>query len=307
MSFIEGIGDEVLQFFGLVFLVFLGAIAWWSTSIRDLPQIRTVLIVERRSQTVTNQQTNLSQHPDRFDTGQRDEGLCEENTLTVGGNGDNKSEMPSTNVHLNQTEGAGCNSNNETKPDAKSSKATVKETKTDIPHVDTDANQEQNQPNCNHDNIRIRLKYLNDDQKLVEGRLQELLGDFKRRHFSMELAAQKFVRLIFNGQVLQRDDQTLQGCGLYDNCVVHCLVHAQQNANRANSQQHSNTSPPDWNLGGLLYACLSLILALAWICRYNYSHLFTLTTTTALVGLTGMFAVSVIGQYMPDQEQASST
>lgn len=29
-------------------------------------------------------------------------------------------------------------------------------------------------------NIRIRLKYLNDDQKLVEGRLQEQLGDFKR-------------------------------------------------------------------------------------------------------------------------------
>lgn len=29
-------------------------------------------------------------------------------------------------------------------------------------------------------NIRIRLKYLNDDQKLVEGKLQEPLGDFKR-------------------------------------------------------------------------------------------------------------------------------
>ena len=28
--------------------------------------------------------------------------------------------------------------------------------------------------------IRIRLKYLNDDQKLVEGKLQEQLGDFKR-------------------------------------------------------------------------------------------------------------------------------
>jgi hypothetical protein len=28
--------------------------------------------------------------------------------------------------------------------------------------------------------IRIRLKYLNDDQKLVEGRLHEQLGDFKR-------------------------------------------------------------------------------------------------------------------------------
>lgn len=32
----------------------------------------------------------------------------------------------------------------------------------------------------NEGNIRIRLKYLNDDQKLVEGKLQEQLGDFKR-------------------------------------------------------------------------------------------------------------------------------
>jgi transmembrane and ubiquitin-like domain-containing protein len=30
------------------------------------------------------------------------------------------------------------------------------------------------------ENIRIRLKYLNDEQKLVQGRLTEALGDFKR-------------------------------------------------------------------------------------------------------------------------------
>lgn len=29
-------------------------------------------------------------------------------------------------------------------------------------------------------NIRIKLKYINDDLKLVDGKLEELLGDFKR-------------------------------------------------------------------------------------------------------------------------------
>lgn len=41
------------------------------------------------------------------------------------------------------------------------------------------SNQQMNQEDFT-DQIRIRLKYLNDDQKLVEGRLQEQLGDFKR-------------------------------------------------------------------------------------------------------------------------------
>jgi hypothetical protein len=124
----------------------------------------------------------------------------------------------------------------------------------------------------------------------------------------MELSADKLVRLIFNGQVLQSDDQTLQGYGLYDNCVVHCLVHNQltTNVNRTNAQHQSNGPPPEWNLGSLLHACIGLILGVAWFCRYNYSHLFTMTTTATLAGLTGMFAVSMIGLYMPDHEPVSA-
>lgn len=40
--------------------------------------------------------------------------------------------------------------------------------------------EDANEPDDTKDNIRIRLKYLNDDLKLVEGSLHELLGDFKR-------------------------------------------------------------------------------------------------------------------------------
>lgn len=48
---------------------------------------------------------------------------------------------------------------------------------------------------------------------------------FFRRNFTVELAAEKLVRLVFNGHVLQPDSKTLRACGLFDNCVVHCLVH----------------------------------------------------------------------------------
>ncbi|XP_050096737.1 transmembrane and ubiquitin-like domain-containing protein 2 [Anopheles aquasalis] len=78
--------------------------------------------------------------------------------------------------------------------------------------------------------IRIKLKYLNDDSKLVEGNLNEGIGEFKRRNFTLELAAQKLVRLVFNGHVLQPDTKTLAACGLFDNCVVHCLIHNQKSS-----------------------------------------------------------------------------
>ncbi|XP_053680474.1 uncharacterized protein LOC128731383 [Anopheles nili] len=78
--------------------------------------------------------------------------------------------------------------------------------------------------------IRIKLKYLNDDSKLVEGNLNEGIGEFKRRNFTLELAAQKLVRLVFNGHVLQPDNKTLAACGLFDNCVVHCLIHNQKSS-----------------------------------------------------------------------------
>lgn len=47
-----------------------------------------------------------------------------------------------------------------------------------------------------------------------------------RRNFVAELSANKSVRLIFNGHVLRPETRTLRDCGLFSNCVVHCLVRA---------------------------------------------------------------------------------
>nr|CAH7726925.1 unnamed protein product [Callosobruchus chinensis] len=134
--------------------------------------------------------------------------------------------------------------------------------------------------------ITIKLKYINDDLKLVDGRLDEMLGDFKRRHFQPELSQNKLVRLIFNGQVLQPDSQTLKSCGLFHNCVVHCLVHQkeQQQAQgesfgitRAEGYSFQNPSGlphlnnnnqnRDWDLGNFLFAFISFILLGAWYFR----------------------------------------
>jgi hypothetical protein len=141
-----------------------------------------------------------------------------------------------------------------------------------------------------------------------------------RRHFSLELAADKLVRLIFNGQVLQSDSETLQGYGLFDNCVVHCLVHqprsgpvnqagATENASTHDSAVNSSVTADaahhrdwDWDLANVLVASLSVMLGLAWYCRYQYAQLFNTTTTVALLGITGILVVSFIGIYLPDQD-----
>lgn len=168
----------------------------------------------------------------------------------------------------------------------------------------------------NDSNIRIKLKYLNDELKLVNGRLEEQLGDFKRRHFHLEFSTNKLVRLIFNGQVLQPDTETLQSCGLFDNCVVHCLIHQQRNSftegnsnegSFTNSRHSANRLPQnnrnqgrEWDLGNILFVLISFIIGSAWYFRYEYAHLYNVTATVALVAITGIFTVFLIGIYFPD-------
>ncbi|XP_075230460.1 uncharacterized protein LOC142329669 [Lycorma delicatula] len=369
MSMVEGIGDEVIQFFAVIIIIFLALIAWWSTNISDGPLIRTVLILERRTRGRASNDSNpqpsvtLSTDENSIDTGQGDPAAIQELVETEttdrlnGGNGDDKEENESSSSLLlpnSQEPAATVQVNNSSASDNQNPEVTENQESHQQPQEieittvknDSDSSilrkrrlaffqsrgptllesssssdceyetttavsdavaEEEISSSTNPDHIRIRLKYLNDDQIVVEGRLQEQLGDFKRRHFSIELAAEKMVRLIFNGQVLQSDSQTLQGYGLFDNCVVHCLVHNQRNntprtAQTQTSGASNQAPPPDWNLGTLLYTCLSVILCFAWYCRYQYSHLFTVTTTAALFGLTGMFVITLLSIYLPDHD-----
>jgi transmembrane and ubiquitin-like domain-containing protein len=48
MSLVEGVGDEVTQFFIALVVIALALLAWWSTNISETPLVRTVLVLERR-------------------------------------------------------------------------------------------------------------------------------------------------------------------------------------------------------------------------------------------------------------------
>lgn len=106
----------------------------------------------------------------------------------------------------------------------------------------------------------------------------------------------KEIKLIFNGQVLKQDRHTLKCCGLFDNCVVHCLVHQKRpsNNNRNQSEEDLNDSTPpflrtgplphlinvnnnnqgiDWDLGNALFAIVSFVLLAAWYFRYVFNSM----------------------------------
>lgn len=51
MSLIEGVGDEVTDFFIVMSILLVGWLAWCSTNIADQPLIRTVLILRDRTPT----------------------------------------------------------------------------------------------------------------------------------------------------------------------------------------------------------------------------------------------------------------
>lgn len=106
---------------------------------------------------------------------------------------------------------------------------------------------------------------------------------FFRRNFTVELASQKIVRLVFNGHVLQPDSKTLQACGLFDNCVVHCLVHNSKQPTTTGNEQQNNSGQGQEQIpqtpreeernphGSLLIylgmILISLTLLFCWWCR----------------------------------------
>ncbi|XP_029047428.1 transmembrane and ubiquitin-like domain-containing protein 1 [Osmia bicornis bicornis] len=348
MSLIEGVGDEVTNFFIIVVALLIGWLAWCSTSIADQPLIRTVLILQHRTRTRiaelrANQAASSFSRPPNLEMSEEEsvEPVADDSTDIsqncpepsvrdtsgrVSPETQRAPEATATEEVLIEAMDSFNNDNasllqRQTKINT-SKKTSISESCTES--VEAVQPEPENLSGSDANEISIKLKFINDDQKVVTGSLKELLGDFKRRHFQIELEAQKLVRLVFNGRVLQPDSQTLEKCGLYNNCVVHCLVH-QPRPNPVPSQTSTldNSSSiyfnpqsfsdipvgtpissvhNEWDLSRLFLSILTLMLGLAWYSRYHYAQLFTTTTTLALYALTAIFAISLVGNFFPDQD-----
>ncbi|CAH0723866.1 unnamed protein product, partial [Brenthis ino] len=192
-------------------------------------------------------------------------------------------------------------------PNKEEDKVTTNESTENAPEEETATSSEDTDGR----KILIKLKYINDTLKEVEGSLDELLKDFKRRHFSAELA-DRHVRLIFRGRVLCDEAATLRACGLHHRAVVHCLVHprrAPPAAAAAAAQPQSDghevvTEAPaperTWDLENILMTLVSVSLTVVWFFRCEYSNMFTASASVALFGLTVFYSVAIFGLYLSD-------
>ncbi|KAG5868841.1 hypothetical protein JTB14_012778 [Gonioctena quinquepunctata] len=357
MTLIEGIGDEVIHFFITFTVIVVVCLAWWTTNTSEQRHVRTVLLLERRRRRSHQRLTNhteavtITEGTNILQPVAEGESSSETNTLDqpIDEKPPEASTSSTARVEVeNQTEldtgeeqsiietmdADTCilrqrrlafyenHSHADDGPTNSSEETQELPQPTELPQTSSSTCRDtQNEDNIGqNDGITIKLKYINDDLKIVDANLEESLDSFKKRHFQPELSANKLVRLIFNGQVLQPDTQTLKVCGLFDNCVVHCLIHKKRQQPADSSVPESrregysfpiinpgvnlnnNNQNRDWDLGNLLFAMISLILLLAWYFRYVYAHMYTVTATVGLILITGIFTIVLVGMYFPDNE-----
>lgn len=131
------------------------------------------------------------------------------------------------------------------------------------------------------------------------------------------MANNKTVRLIFNGQVLSPDTKTLRACGLFDDCVVHCLVRNTPppppppqtpaaagtaaggplpsfgdvaDAAVAAATAGDNDAPTERCFNVVYLVVLTILVSLlsVWYMYIQYAHMFTTQSNVGLILLTLM-------------------
>ncbi|XP_066441218.1 transmembrane and ubiquitin-like domain-containing protein 1 [Eleutherodactylus coqui] len=151
--------------------------------------------------------------------------------------------------------------------------------------------QTQSNSACSQDTITIRLKFLNETERVVNARLTDSVLHIKRSQFPGQ---EPRVRLIYQGQLLRDDSKTLASLQLTDGCVLHC--HLSQHAT-ASGPGGPELSQDSVNVGSLMVPLFLLLLGLLWYCQFQYPQAFNGTATACLGALTLFVLVLVFSSY----------
>jgi len=285
---IAGVGNEVFYFFVLLVLLLVVAVAWYSTYVVE-PVVQSVILVERSpvGAAVGSNQIQASSP--------------EEVRQAV------------TQFLQQQPSDRGEEVEEHPQPAQPPLQQPVPEQPQPVSEAEVVEAVEVG-PLPEEERVTVRLKFLNDTQKDVEASLVENIGQFKRRNFSEEISSNKNIRLIFNGQVLRDESSTLRSCGMFDKCVVHCLIHAASTsqaqgagggahghshaqAQHAHGHTHNHAQHRDLDVSAYFIPILGLALAMLWYFAVAYNMYFNLMSTTALIGLTSLYFLSVYGTH----------
>lgn len=325
MALIEGVGDEVTLLFGVVLLLLVLVLAWASTHTAEPPehlfttppasvsttssssvsaslQLRTAPLPQHlasgnitdereRSDPLPTTTTLDSLTPPLGDEGKAEpraeagsqgqeedtgggeveadgESLLEENAEGFGRDGLRHRERAA----VDQTEGG---------PVVEPSLGSLGSASTVSPDTE------------NTRNMVLRLKFLNDTERTAQVKPEDTIGYIKRTYFAGQ---EHQVRLIYQGQLLQDDGQTLASLNLADNCVLHC--HISQHATReAPAGAVDQVQAVALNVGSLMVPLFMLMLSVLWYFQIQYRQFFTAPATASLVGITIFFSFVAFGVY----------
>ncbi|XP_034986125.2 transmembrane and ubiquitin-like domain-containing protein 1 isoform X2 [Zootoca vivipara] len=262
MALIEGVGDEVTVLFGVLLVLLVLALAWFST------------------RTVERGDPLFAASPPLAAGGQPREG----GLLVEGRSGAQVSGV-------RQVKDEGASSSAAAASDPGVLRHRTAPSPAQAPRLAPGA---EAPPADN--TIVLRLKFLNDTERLARVHPEDTVGTLKRTHFPGQ---EQLVRLIYQGQLLRDDSQTLSALHLAHNSVVHC--HISQNRPLP-APTHGNGAPADaaqaaLNVGSLMVPLFVLMLGALWYFQLQYRHVFTATATTCLAGLTLVFSFVAFAVY----------
>ncbi|XP_074505908.1 transmembrane and ubiquitin-like domain-containing protein 1 isoform X3 [Sebastes fasciatus] len=143
-------------------------------------------------------------------------------------------------------------------------------------------------------NMVVRLKFLNDTERTAQVQPQDTIGYIKRTYFAGQ---EQQVRLIYQGQLLQDDAQTLASLNLVHNCVLHCHISQHAGRGAAGGPRPADQVQVALNVGSLMVPLLVLMLSVLWYCQIQYRQFFTAPATASLVGVTIFLSLVAFGVY----------
>ncbi|KAG8430280.1 hypothetical protein GDO86_018075 [Hymenochirus boettgeri] len=286
MALIEGIGDEVTVLFAVVLLFVVLFLAWVSTHTAERvspswnnegssSNVDPTLTISESSEEPTQSQREVNHIPS-------DNELVPADSASAGTNnplGNNES------LHVIDGSPAGEVRGNSNYTEYQRETGDAPTLRHRVPSQGT-----QGQPEEEGGSIRLRLKFLNDTERLVTVQPSDTIREIKRAHFpGQELQ----VRLIFQGHLLQDDSQTVSSLQLRDGSVLHCHISQHASVPRAVGDQIQ----AHLNIGNLLVPLLAFILGLLWYCQFQYPQFFTSTASAFLGVLTLLVSVIAFSSY----------
>ncbi|CAF2040968.1 unnamed protein product [Rotaria magnacalcarata] len=308
MSFIEGVGDDLLYAFS--FLGFLGIIilAWFSSHVNNIHLPATLFIIERR----TRLRNDNEQAERESSSPSRDLNSPNEQTPLLSSTNETSTEHESDNDSSENDEYM----YEQTPTSVESNTSQTQESPLDPNEsefqIATDEQEDQS--------LRITIKFLNETQKSILANANDTIFKVKRLYFADELASNKIVRFIYQGRELQ-DSETLRTCNIRDQTTIHCQISIRRlptpnQINDNTSGGHVNTNGFDTlslidtspiSISPYFMLLMTLMLGSVWYLRIKYRILFTPISTIVLLLITIILLIFTCGLLLTARRQVSDT